>query len=163
MAARIDITKVGYWRKDVLEGHTPCALIYSAKDVCAINFTGSVYLYLYLKRLRSVSVFRRWVTWLWHFRDPFPARDWRKANSWQRSVSSNPGNWMCGLILFLPSFLSFLFSCYFSIFCRSNAYTRTNKGGAKRRGKDFCVTRGVHLVSDMIWFVQRVKNPWNCS
>ena len=33
-------TKVGQWRKDVLEGHAPFCFNFSAKDVCTINFTG---------------------------------------------------------------------------------------------------------------------------
>ena len=60
---------------------------------------------------------------------------------------------------------------------RSNAHTHTNKGGAKRRGKvkrrqravhrftrfvDYELmfdSRGVHLVSKMIFFVHRINNP----
>ena len=36
------ITKVGQWRKDVLEGHAPFCCNVSAKDVCTINFTVTI-------------------------------------------------------------------------------------------------------------------------
>ena len=52
--------------------------IFSAKDVCTINFTVSFYLYLYLQPRENCFFFRRWVTWSWHntwswhiFRDEF--------------------------------------------------------------------------------------------
>ena len=55
----------------------------------------------------------------------FPARE---ANSWRRRASPNPGNWVCVLFFFSPSYS-------FSIFSRSNAHTHTNKEGAKTHGK----------------------------
>ena len=53
----------------------------------------------------------------------------REANSWRRSASSNPGNWVCVLFPFLSFFLSlFLFFSFFpptfSIFSRSNTLTQ---------------------------------------
>ena len=50
-------TKVGHnWRKSVLEGHAPFYFNFFCKNVCTINFTVSFYLYLYLHRVRSVSL-----------------------------------------------------------------------------------------------------------
>ena len=42
------------------------SLIFSAKDVCTINFTVSFYLYLYLQPREKCFFFRRWVTWSWY-------------------------------------------------------------------------------------------------
>ena len=50
-------TKVVHSRKDVLEGHAPFYLI---NFFCTINFTVSVYLYLYLQPREKRVFFRRW-------------------------------------------------------------------------------------------------------
>ena len=39
----------------------------------------------------------------------------REANSWPRSASSNPGNRVCGIFVFL-SFFSFSFPSYYAFF-----------------------------------------------
>ena len=69
----------------------------------------------------------------------FPARE---ANSWRRRASPNPGNWVCVLFFFSPSYS-------FSIFSRSNAHTHTNKEGAKTRGKAERRQRAVRFT----WFL----------
>ena len=115
---RYYITKVGHWRRGVLEGHAPfqvpyTIIFFSAKGICTINLTVSFYLYLYLKPCEKCFFFRRSVTSSWQiFRDEkdlvvcflgcvvkFPARE---ANSWRRKAGSNPGNWVC---IFFPFFL----------------------------------------------------------
>ena len=152
----------------------PSTLIFSAKDVCTINFTVSFYLYLYLQPREKCFFFRRWVKWSWHNirRDEtdlvfcflsclvkFPALE---ANSWQRRVSSNPGNCVFYL-LSLPTVLAFFHD-------QTHTLTQTRKvrrHAERPKGDreqfaslDFwikCFTRDVHLGSNMIWFVHRIN------
>ena len=67
---RYYITKVGHWRKDVLEGHAPFYFnFFPEKGIRTINLTVSFYLYLtylHLKPREKCFFFRRWVTWWWH-------------------------------------------------------------------------------------------------
>ena len=97
----------------------------------------------------------------------------REANSWRRSASSNPGNWVCVLFLFLSFFLSlslfpslplplsFFFSCSLSfLFIFSHLLlaffhdqTHTHKQGSrlsKRSFVRFNVARDEKLAMDLV-------------
>ena len=58
----------------------------------------------------------------------------RKAynNSWRRSTSSNPCNWVCVFFLFLSFLFFFFFLPTFSIFSRSNAHRHSHNQGRCR-------------------------------
>ena len=136
------ITKVGPW--DVLKGHwLTSALIFFAKDICTVNFTFVTFSYIW-NHVRSVSfsdggsrdpdiIFRdRWYL-VFCFLGRVVKFQARKANSWWRSTSSNPGNWVCVL------FLSFLFFCSFLLLAffhdQTHNGSHTINGRAERRGK----------------------------
>ena len=120
---RCNITKVSPWRKDALKGHAPFYF----------------YLYLHLKPREKCFFFRRWVAWSWHniqrstvscikfvslaFSVKLQAHE---ANNWRRSATSNPGNWVCVLFLFFPSYF---------LYDQTNILTQTREVRAKRRGK----------------------------
>ena len=95
--------------------HSLLLKIFSAKDVCTINFTVSFYLYLYLQPREKCFFFRRWVTWSWHniqrWNGSCILSPWLcEANSWRRRASSNPGNLVCVFFFFrfsLPTVLAF--------------------------------------------------------
>ena len=56
-ARKSAIEEMTFWKVTL-----PSTLIFSAKDVCTINFTDSFYLYLYLQPREKCFFFRRWVT-----------------------------------------------------------------------------------------------------
>ena len=103
---RYNSTKVGHWRKDVLEGHAPfqvpSTLIFFCKS----------YLHDWLNSfLLPIFVFET----TWEDRNDlvfcflgcvvkFPTR--RTANSWRRKPRSKPSNWVCICFSFFP-FLPF--------------------------------------------------------
>ena len=107
-------TKVGHnWRKDVLEGHAPFYFNFSAKMFARLTLQ---FLFTYIcicNRVRSVSfsngglrdrdiIFRDETDLVFCFFSclvKFPAR---KANSWRRGASPNPGNWACVFFSFFP-------------------------------------------------------------
>ena len=113
-------------KKKILECHAPFFFKFKIflryKDICTINFT---FLFLFASETAwEVFLFqtvgRVIVTWYsaiecilfsWGCVVKFQACE---ANSWRRSASSNPGNWVCVLSFFLPFFLSFFFSCSLS-------------------------------------------------
>ena len=98
----------------------------------------------------------------------------REAKSWRRSASSNPGNWVC-LFFFFLSFLFFFWFLLLAFFSRSNTHIHTRRDAERLKGEgeqfaslDLWITDerlilGVHLLSNIIWFVHRIKNPYNCS
>ena len=51
------IEEMTFWKVTL-----PSTLIFSAKDVCTINFTVSFHLYLYLQPREKCFFFRRWVS-----------------------------------------------------------------------------------------------------
>ena len=84
-----------------------------------------------------------------------------EANSWRRSASSNPGNWVCVLSFFLSFFLYFSLALFlffsffpptFSIFSRSNAHTHTNKGVDFQKGLfvRFNMARDEKFAKDLV-------------
>ena len=142
---RYYITKVCPW--DVLEGHRLASILtfFSAKDISTINFTFLTFIHIW-NHMRSVSfsdggsrdrniIFRdrRYLAFRFLGCDvKFQARE--ANNSWRRSTSSNPCNWVCVLFLFL-SFLFFFFFFFlptFSIFSRSNAHRHSHNQGRCR-------------------------------
>ena len=103
-------TSILYHESRPLKVTISSALIFLAKDNWRINFT-FFYLYLLLKLREKCFFFRRRVAW-----------SWRKADSWRRSASSNPGNWLC--VLFFPSFFScLLFSFLLLAFFHDQMHT----------------------------------------
>ena len=109
---RYCITKVGHWRKDVLEVHAPFCCNFFLQKIFPRLTSLFFNLYLHLKTLEKCFFLRRRVI---HrdiiFRDrtylvfcfigcvvKFQARE---AKNWPRSASSNPGNRACVLVLFL--------------------------------------------------------------
>ena len=139
-------TKVGHWRKDVLEGQAPFYLINFFLQKCLHDELYSFLLPIFVfatmwevvffldggLRARDIIFTERWkqilyfVSLLSCLVKEFPARE---ANSWHRKASSNPGNWVSVFFSF------FSLSYRFSIFSRSNEHTHTNKEGAKTGGK----------------------------
>ena len=129
---RYYITKVYPW--DVFEGHRlPSTLTFFLQKIFA-RLT-SLFLPLYIwNHVRSVSfsdsgfrdrdiMFRDRRYIVFRFLGcvvKFQARE--ANNSWRRSTSSNPCNWVCVFFLFL-SFLFFFFPSYFS---RSNAHRHSH-------------------------------------
>ena len=88
---RYYITKVGPWRKDGLEGHAPfCFTLFSAKDICSINFTFLTFICIQ-NRVRRVSFSysgsRDEIERILYFGGEVQARE---ANSQRRSASSIP-------------------------------------------------------------------------
>ena len=148
----------------------PSALIFCAKDVRTINLTVSFYLYLYLQPREKCFFFRRWVTWSWYSKIKrilyfVSLAAWL---SFLHAKLTAGGEERVRILFF------FFFPSYrFSIFSRSNSHTHTNKEGAKTHGRakrrqerftsldfwstDQCLTRGVHLVSNIFWFVHRIN------
>ena len=112
-------TKVGHWRTDVLEGHTPFYLInfflqkmfarltlqFPFTNICICNRVRTVS--FSDGGLRDRDIYSEMKTNLvFCFLSclvKFPARE---ANSWRRSPSSNPGSWVC-LFFFFSPFLPF--------------------------------------------------------
>ena len=113
---RYYITKVGHWRKDVLEGHALfCFKIFSAKDVCTMNVTFFTLICIW-NRARSVSfkTVGRVVDRDIIFRDRTYLVFFSLA-AWSAGTRSlNPGNRVC--VLFSLSFCLFLYLLTFSIF-----------------------------------------------
>ena len=94
----------------------------------------------------------------------FPARE---ANSWRRRASPIPGNWVCLFFFFSPSYS---FSIFFTI-KRTHSHKQERCEDTWRGRKEtessslhsisgLRLTRGVHLVSKMIWSVHRI-NWWS--
>ena len=93
-----------------------------------------------------------------------------EANSWRRSASSNPGTRVCAFSLLFFSFLllAFFFSFTFTFIkllkpvghqtnCSKKHVNERPKGDREKFAAsldlwitDLCLTRGVHLVSNMI-------------
>ena len=174
MARRYYSTKVGHWRNDVLEGHAPFYVNFFLRKMFArltLQFP-STYICI-CNRVRSVSfsdgefrdrdmIFRDETDLVFCFLSclvKFPALE---ANSWQRRVSSNPGNCVFYL-LSLPTVLAFFHD-------QTHTLTQTRKvrrHAERPKGDreqfaslDFwikCFTRDVHLGSNMIWFVYRIN------
>ena len=112
-----------------------CFNFFSAKDICTINFTFFLPLFTFEtkwevfffisdcgSRDRDI-IFRDRRYLVFCFLGcvvKFQARE--ANNSWRRSTSSNPCNWVCVFFLFL-SFLFFFFPSYFS---RSNAHRHSH-------------------------------------
>ena len=108
---------------------------FSAKDICTINFTFFTFIYIW-NHVRSVFfisdggsrdrdiIFRDRRYLVFCFVGCVVKFQVREAynNSWRRSTSSNPCNWVCVFFLFL-SFLFFFFPSYFS---RSNAHRHSH-------------------------------------
>ena len=146
----------------------PFALIFCAKDVCTINFTVSFYLYLYLQPREKCFFFRRWVTWSWH-----NIQRWKRIlyfvslAAWRRRASSNPGNWVCPFFLFfpLPTVLAFFHDQTRTLTQarKVRRHPERPKGDRDQFASldfwitDLCLTRGVHLVSNMIWSIHRIN------
>ena len=151
-------TKVGHWRKDVLEGHAPFYyLIFSAKDVCSINFTVSFYLYLYLQPREKCFFFRQWITWWWH-----NIQGWKWILyfvslavwlSFRHAKLTAVGEGRVRILAIECAFFYFfLFASYrFSIFSRSNAHTHTNKGRCEdtRKGRKETESSSLHSISGL--------------
>ena len=113
---------------------------FSAKDICTINFT-FFYLYSHLKPREKCffisdggsrdrdMIFRDRRYLVFCFLGcvvKFQARE-AYNNSWRRSTSSNPCNWVCGF------FFPFLLLAFFHD--QTHTGTDTTKGGAEGRGK----------------------------
>ena len=83
----------------------------------------------------------------------FPALE---ANSWQRRASLNPGNWVCLSLAFFHDQTHTLTQTR-----KVRTHAERPKGDREQFASlDFwikCFTRGVHLVSNMIWFVHRIN------
>ena len=109
---------------------------FSAKDICTINFTFFTFIYIW-NHVRSVFfisdggsrdrdiIFRDRRYLVFCFLGcvvKFQARE-AYNNSWRRSTSSNPCNWVCGFFFPLPTF---------SIFSRSNAHRHWHNQGRCR-------------------------------
>ena len=118
---RYYITKVGHWRKDVLEGHALfCFKLFSAKDICTMNVTFFTLICIW-NRARSVSfktvgrvidrdiIFRDRTYLVFFFLSCVVKFQAREANScWILAIE-----FVC-FFSFVPSFL-FLFLFTFSI------------------------------------------------
>ena len=159
---------VGHWRNNVLEGHAPFHFNFFLQKMFArltLQFP-STYICI-CNRVRSVSfsdgefrdrdiIFRDETDLVFCFLSclvKFPALE---ANSWQRRASLNPGNWVCLSLAFFHDQTHTLTQTR-----KVRRHAERPKGDREQFASlDFwikCFTRGVHLVSNMIWFVHRIN------